>query len=1021
MQGWHFARCLAMRPARHGAVALAVAAALGIAMGGMSAYASDGTWNSGTGLWSESAKWTGGVADGAGATAWITNEITAASAITIDGAVTSRTLGTLQIGDANATHAFTIDASGGGTLTLNNNGAGARIVQVGTSKGDTISAPILLADAITLTNASANAATLSGAISGSGAVTLFGSWSLTSINNAFTGNLVAVNGTLATGTTLSGADSYFGYAANAITLSNATLSFGRAFLLSPRRTINGNAATISSGSVYAHISGSILGTGGLTLDGGGTKLGFLFSGSNNWPSATLYGWLRFGSESGLGGPTSALTFRDHGTDSTTLSILGNSVHALSGHAFTWTSNPRFQLDIQDADQTFTWDKSNNSGNYFNKLGLGTLVVATSQTYNVATAGNPATYVGGGVLKVDYAAGGSLYGPAVNSNNRIAFVGGTLYILGKGGALSTTQHLGHVQLGTGGGGIVVDNQGGSGNTVLNLGTFTNLAPSAGGSLSISTVNAGGGAVVTTTQGNDTSGIVGAGHVVVNGTNFATAVGAGPTYSMGGYSGATAGLGDTSASSTVNYAVAGSPAAPATDLAANTLSLLSSGGGQGVDLNAKTLALTSGGLLFAGAADYVISNGLLKSVASGTSDLVIHHYGAGRLVLGAAITNGNGASTLTVAGTGTVVLASQNRYTGPTYVNGACLSISHTNQLSPAALNLSAGTLQATADLTWIQTVTLLGGGGTFNVAGGKTVTLGGAVNGTPNDNAGRLALTGGGSLVLTQANAFASGVWINGGTLRLGHSSALGTMGLNTLSFGPAAGASMLQLNGARTIAVAGLSDAYGSAVVENGSNATVAALQVHNGADNTFAGILRDGSGTLGLVKGGAGRLVLTGANTFTGTTTVNGGPLVVNGSLAAGSAVTINGGALGGTGTVAGAVTVANGGTLGLGDPALHGTLTTGNLTLQEGARVACGISGGTADRVAVNGTLTLPSTATVMVSSNGPLPSSAILFSATTLAGAGTLSGWTVSNTNLSVRLDGTTVILQVGPRAGTIVLLR
>ena len=53
----------------------------------------------------------------------------------------------------------------------------------------------------------------------------------------------------------------------------------------------------------------------------------------------------------------------------------------------------------------------------------------------------------------------------------------------------------------------------------------------------------------------------------------------------------------------------------------------------------------------------------------------------------------------------------------------------------------------------------------------------------------------------------------------------------------------------------------------------------------------------------GAGRLMLSGVNTYTGPTRANAGVLLVNGSTAAGSAVTVNGGGiLAGTGTIGGA-----------------------------------------------------------------------------------------------------------------------
>ena len=87
-----------------------------------------------------------------------------------------------------------------------------------------------------------------------------------------------------------------------------------------------------------------------------------------------------------------------------------------------------------------------------------------------------------------------------------------------------------------------------------------------------------------------------------------------------------------------------------------------------------------------------------------------------------------------------------------------------------------------------------------------------------------------------------------------------------------------------------------------------------------------------GLTKNGAGVLNLTGNNTYSGPTTVNGGTLLVNGAYSGGGLIGVQGGAtLGGTGSVAG-VTVADDAHLAPGNSA--GTLMlAGALTLNERA----------------------------------------------------------------------------------------
>lgn len=150
--------------------------ALAVVLGALCAFAGqaggeDGIWGFDvSAAWSSSNQWAGGaIADGAGATAWFTNNITAARTITVDGAVASRTLGRLFAGDAEPTYyAFNIAASGGGTLTFDNNGAPAELIQMPDAAAQSISVPLVLNGALSVSNASANLLTLTGGLTGSG-------------------------------------------------------------------------------------------------------------------------------------------------------------------------------------------------------------------------------------------------------------------------------------------------------------------------------------------------------------------------------------------------------------------------------------------------------------------------------------------------------------------------------------------------------------------------------------------------------------------------------------------------------------------------------------------------------------------------------------------------------------------------------------------------------------------------------------------------------------------------------------
>src|SRR4029453_1087628 len=85
-----------------------------------------------------------------------------------------------------------------------------------------------------------------------------------------------------------------------------------------------------------------------------------------------------------------------------------------------------------------------------------------------------------------------------------------------------------------------------------------------------------------------------------------------------------------------------------------------------------------------------------------------------------------------------------------------------------------------------------------------------------------------------------------------------------------------------------------------------------NSLSTTFSGVIQDGGqngGTGGsLTKIGSGTFVLTGANTYTGDTNINGGVLQVDGSITSNTFVN-HGGTLAGTGTLIGNVPNNHGG----------------------------------------------------------------------------------------------------------------
>ena len=241
--------------------------------------AASGTWNvDASGNWSTAGNWTPAAAPGtaAGDTVGLTFNITAARTVTMD--TTSRTVGTLKIGDSGSSYfAYTLTNSGGAVLTFNNSGNGASLVQTNTTAADVIALPLTLADNLTVTNNST--LTLSGAIGGNGNITKTGTGTLmlsgantqSGDTTVSTGSLTVSGGTFGStsGTiTVGNGAGVAGFAVTGGTATANTLNVGTI----ANSTGSTNSITGSASAAFASVNlGSTANTAGsMTIDTSGS-------------------------------------------------------------------------------------------------------------------------------------------------------------------------------------------------------------------------------------------------------------------------------------------------------------------------------------------------------------------------------------------------------------------------------------------------------------------------------------------------------------------------------------------------------------------------------------------------------------------------------------------------------------------------------------------------------------------------------------------------------------------------------
>jgi fibronectin-binding autotransporter adhesin len=234
----------------------------------------------------------------------------------------------------------------------------------------------------------------------------------------------------------------------------------------------------------------------------------------------------------------------------------------------------------------------------------------------------------------------------------------------------------------------------------------------------------------------------------------------------------------------------------------------------------------------------------------------------------------SATLTKAGTGTLTLTGANTYSGATTINAGTLKATGTLSDSTAII-VASGT---TYDFDATDTVGSIAGAGTINIASSQTLSAGNDGSDTEFsgviEGAGAFTKVGSGSLTLTGDNTSTGTYTVSAGTLVLNDADGTtGTVIADTANVTVDGGdLSLLDASG-ETVATFTVTQGN---VTGTFLTASSYVFNPDTGETATVGSVI---SGSGGLTMSGAGTLVLTAANTFTGNITISAGTLKIDGT----------------------------------------------------------------------------------------------------------------------------------------------
>lgn len=272
-----------------------------------------------------------------------------------------------------------------------------------------------------------------------------------------------------------------------------------------------------------------------------------------------------------------------------------------------------------------------------------------------------------------------------------------------------------------------------------------------------------------------------------------------------------------------------------------------------------------------------SGNVVGVGGGTDTLRLGGAGNAGFDVSRLGTQYENFAALRKTGDSTWTLQGSTSAATPWTISQGTLAITTNTSLGAGTVTIDGGTLLAAADgLVVTNNVAVNTTGGTVD-NNGNGLTLSGTIS--DGNGQGGLAFAGAGTTTLTGTNTYSGGTTLAGGTVSVSSNTNLGA----------AAGA--LTFDGG-VLRVTGSSFTSTSRTINWGPGG--GGFDIADAAANFTVSQTLTGTG--GLTKLGVGTLTLTGVNSYSGGTVVNGGTLRINNDAALGDvsgALTLNGGAL--------------------------------------------------------------------------------------------------------------------------------